>query len=235
MKDKYWIIHVNQVLDGYGKSVLELALSSKKAQRSRGRGFFSTPIESHSSEMVDRLHRMLRHEYRPEEYNNKKEHIMEDDSSTQKIDRMIDVLINRTRGIEGRLSELDELPAEVVRERKLYELGMAFLDAAEHCDVPLGKVYVDEGFGVNFQHPTSKLTALHVSVVGTAVAFSDMLIDSGKCDYLLKDSRGFFAYDLAYKFGKCSDLTYELKKKTLEQAKSRGIKVELCSVLHERK
>lgn len=102
-------------------------------------------------------------------------------------------------------------------EVELFKLGLILIEAAKYNDTPVLKEYLDHDFPINFQDPRSKTTALHRSLP-SAYTFAQMLIESDKCDLLLKDNSGRLAYDVAYEHCYDIDLAEELEEKTIKQA-----------------
>lgn len=221
MKDKYWYAHVDAVIDRSTHSVVEQWLKKEHPRRARRAGFGQSTFDYTPTDIVAELQQSLGKVFQPTEETIKKEDVMEDNEDLKAIDYMVGKLMSSTRSMDR--SVYKDLSQPVARERKLFDLGMIFLESAEYGDTSWSKLYIDEGGPVNFQHPSSKLTALHIAAAEGNQNLSDLLVNSEQCDYLLKESRGYIAFDLAYRFGHCSELTHELELKTIEQAEKDGI------------
>ncbi len=114
----------------------------------------------------------------------------------------------------------------ILSMRPLSRSTCAFFEAAGYNDVPYGKAYIEAGLPVNFQHPVSGKTALHETCAHAVHPdFAYMLLEVEDCDFLLQDKRGRLAYQCAYEFGRSVDLAVEIRKKTLQQASARNVKV----------
>ncbi len=89
---------------------------------------------------------------------------------------------------------------------------------------------------MNFQHPDTGRTALHMictysfetesSFAGQS-EFANMLLDTDDFDLLSTDILDRLAYEMIYRFAPDIDLAERVKGMTLEQAKERGVKVNL--------
>ncbi|MGH1404334.1 MAG: hypothetical protein ACRBDL_08820 [Alphaproteobacteria bacterium] len=229
MGDKDWLVHVEKVLSGKRISALELTFQSKFSnKRKRGFGLSQNADVNEVKHIVDKLLEELQ-EIRDDK---KKDRVMEDFEKAAEIDRMITNLKSVTDGIDMYEAVIDQPKVMSVsgansqRERDIVNLGLILIEAASWNDKEVADAYIDEGFPINFQHPRRNCTALHDAVRCSQTDFAESLMNSGKCDYLLKDNRDQTAYDVAYT--KCSDidLTDELRVKTEEQAKARGLNLD---------
>lgn len=111
------------------------------------------------------------------------------------------------------------------RRDKLISLGGKFLQAAEYGNYKRIQRFVDAGFPVNYQDPSSKLSALHVVAACKARSAFRVLLGSGECDYLLRDKKGRLSSELAFTVGKDFVLSRLLRKKEVKQGKEKGVVV----------
>ncbi len=231
MSNKDWLAHVDAVLDGRIKPILEQIKYNKKPDKPKGRAFRGT-VRSNSEKNIDHLHNQLLLVYRSNEYT-QKEFVMEDELSHKQTDLMITTLFNKfiNQKSQEKYAEMSEdYHPDIMRERKLFILGNEFILSAEHDLVSDGKIMIDAGYSVNFQHPKTMNTALHVAAQMNAFRFARMLVETEKINYLLKNNRSYYPTDYAYKYIKDLDLAEKIKQYTLEQAETEGEKIELYSI-----
>lgn len=103
--------------------------------------------------------------------------------------------------------------------RDFVELGREFLLASRRGVKDKVELFLDLDFPVNFQDPRTLSTALHVAAGSGARATFDLLIESGQCDYLLRDRQGRLASDRSALFHGSAEMTEILIAKEIEQAK----------------
>lgn len=78
------------------------------------------------------------------------------------------------------------------------ETGVEFLRAAENGDRQFFVEYINQGGDVNFQDPMTGQTALHVAA-GTSDKFQiRALVNSGRCNFLIRDRQGKLASEIAF-------------------------------------
>lgn len=119
------------------------------------------------------------------------------------------------------LGAMENLTDEENQERKLFELNMEFLEAADWGDTVLGQALIDAGIDVNFRHPRRGKNALHIAAAQSR-GFTRFLVNTGKCDYLLEDKQGRRPHDLASTFSGDRGLARLLFKKAAQQARTEG-------------
>lgn len=112
---------------------------------------------------------------------------------------------------------------DLSNEQKIFKLGLRWLDATEKNDVALIKTLINDGFPINFQHPEYKEDALHIAAAGNYREIIDLLINTGECDYLLRDARGKLAWNNAEFFGHNEATSTLLLGHTKAQANIEGI------------
>ncbi|MBL3619652.1 MAG: ankyrin repeat domain-containing protein [gamma proteobacterium endosymbiont of Lamellibrachia anaximandri] len=144
-------------------------------------------------------------------------------SSVLIVEKIIHNLAGITTGMSWKGIDMEEMNQEERQERKLFELGMEFIEAAKTCDVPLGQAYIDAGYPVNFIDTRVGGTALHHAAANSAREFVRMLLKSEKCDYLIKDNDGRTAYLVANRYGQDIPVEYVLLRKSIRQAEERGL------------
>lgn len=108
-------------------------------------------------------------------------------------------------------------------ERRLFDLGLDLLDAAETGNARRLADLMADGFPVNFQHPQTLETALHKAGARSHREVVRALIRSGACDYLIQDSDGRFPHHSAEFFGNDPTIERLLVKKARQQAGRDGV------------
>lgn len=224
LNTKIWNTHAKQIIEGLSVSLATLVKkdSSYLIERKPRRGFISVnePVDDFSLYMRNLVSELRNMQHQKGEEIHK--------AMKDVLDKTIDSMIRQTRGLAEKYAIDQEANASILieREKKLLDLGLAFFEAAGYNDVPYGKAYIEAGLPVNFQHPVSGKTALHEACAHAVHPdFAYMLLETDDCDLLLKDKRGRLPYQLAYEFGRSIDLAAEIRKKTLQQASARNVKV----------
>lgn len=190
---KNWRLYRDQIKSGERKSISDLINDEQKSF-----GFLSGSGDILGDLAIDLVIEKLR---QPEQNHEGKDAIMN---------------INKERHIFKE--------ANPDKDERLFELGMEFLEAARCCDEETIKVFIDAGYPVNFQKPSNGMTALHYAAArpcGREVV--RVLVNSGKCDYLLPDGWGWYAHSLSDVGSSDLGITRLLYKKANEQAKKQGL------------
>lgn len=81
------------------------------------------------------------------------------------------------------------------------------------------------GFDVNKPRGKTKETILHIAATRNARDVIRVLIESGKCDYLIRDGHGRLASEKAYLFGRNPALARLLSIKERKQAEKEGVRL----------
>ena len=81
---------------------------------------------------------------------------------------------------------------------------------------------LDQGADVNAQDEHG-MTALHHAAAKGARPCVRLLVASGKCDYLLRDNWGRYAYELAIEWGRDYAVARLLMRKQAQQAHKQGV------------
>lgn len=236
MDTKIWKIHARKIIEG---SAVSLATEMKKngvyviERKPKKRGFVSTTETKDN--FFDYMKNLI-HDLKNQSKHETAESDRSMDEDTAKLDEAIDSLIKQTRGLADKYAQPsgENIPVSVLREQKLLDLGLTFLEAASIGDVSFGKAYIEAGFPVNFQHPKTGRTALHSTCIyrvakvedfASRCEFANMLLDTDDYKLLLPDNSGRLAYEMVYCFGYDFDLADRVKQKTLEQAAEKGVTV----------
>ena len=119
----------------------------------------------------------------------------------------------------------DALLPQLRDDRAMNTLGREFLKAAERGNAPMVGAFIEEGFPANYQDRQSEETALHISAAVRARKVLRVLIESGLCNYLIRDKGGRLASELAYLFGHDPAAARLLGIKECKQAEAQGIKL----------
>ncbi|MEW8185651.1 MAG: ankyrin repeat domain-containing protein [Candidatus Thiodiazotropha endolucinida] len=114
---------------------------------------------------------------------------------------------------------------EAVLQQILPTLSQQFLEAVERGNPETVKIFLDAGIDINYQHPRSGQTALHVAAAAQARQAVRVLLATGKCDFLIRDRLGRLASELAYTHGGDPAVARLLGNKERKQAEELGIKL----------
>lgn len=89
------------------------------------------------------------------------------------------------------------------------------------------KRLLETGVPVNFQHPRTKSTALHIAAAGSNLVAAKMLMENVSLNYLLRDKWNRLAMDNAMFFSIYPEMVDLLASRTKEQAIRDGIDLKL--------
>lgn len=120
---------------------------------------------------------------------------------------------------------LSELAAKEDRIAERY--GEEFLQAAERGDQHFFELYLAFGMPVNYQHPKTGETALHIAARRRARWIVRVLIRRSGVSYLIRDNQGRLASELAHLYGRDGAVTRLLGLKERAQGEKRGTTVAL--------
>lgn len=120
---------------------------------------------------------------------------------------------------------LSELAAQEGRIAERY--GEEFLLAAERGDQHFFELYLAFGMPVNYQHPKTGETALHIAARRRARRIVRVLIQRPNVSYLIRDNQGRLASELAHLYGRDAAVARMLGLKERAQGEERGVTVEL--------
>jgi hypothetical protein len=155
--------------------------------------------------------------------------VMEDNERTTDIKNITEALNARVKDIKVYEQALNtpipkNLPETSKQEAELLKLGFVFLEMAGRNDTVNAQAFIDAGFPVNFQHPRNKNTILHLACRWNGASnMANMLIDTGKCDYLLSNKAKELPYDIAYRFNRDHSLAKRLYIETEEMTSKKGL------------
>lgn len=85
------------------------------------------------------------------------------------------------------------------------------------------KLKIEDGYEDVNEQDEFGMTALHYAAAFGARQCLRVLVNSGKCNYLLKDHRGRYASELAFSCGKDYAVGVLLSKKQIKQAYEQGV------------
>ncbi len=116
---------------------------------------------------------------------------------------------------------------EMTDERKIIELGLEFLKAADQVRPQRFYKLLDAGVPVNFQHPQYLETAIHITCSrNVANALTERLLTHREIDLLLRDQFGRQAWNNAELFGINPELAKRVLDATLKQVEQQQINLE---------
>jgi len=101
------------------------------------------------------------------------------------------------------------------------EFGYLLIQKVQCGDDRLAKKIIEDGANVNVQDERG-MTALHYAAANGARPCLRILVSSGRCDYLIKDNRDLYAFELAIEWGKDYAVARLLGKKQRQQALKEG-------------
>lgn len=107
-------------------------------------------------------------------------------------------------------------------EEKEFDLCVDFQEALKNGDFGRFEELLAMGPSVNFQHPTTKETALHIAARQDSDSAIAALLNHPDIDCLLPDEKGMLAWNHAEFFGISDIFTEKILEKTKEQAEIRG-------------
>ena len=114
-------------------------------------------------------------------------------------------------------------PPKPKTEKRISTVASEFLIAqVKACNADLLQGLIDEGADVNFQDGHG-MTALHHAAARGARPCIRALVNSGKCDYLIKDNENRYAYEIAIEWAKDYAVGRLLAKKQKQQALNEGV------------
>ena len=111
------------------------------------------------------------------------------------------------------------------RDKQLIALGNEFLNAAERGKPATLRGYMQEGFPVTWQDPDTGATALHIVAARQARNALRTILETGGCDFLLRDNRGRLSSEMGYLYGEDVAVARLLRIKERKQAEAQGIEL----------
>lgn len=103
--------------------------------------------------------------------------------------------------VSWHLAPFREVPERRGDLEKNNRIGMDFLAAVEKGDYDYIDHYIASGSDVNFQHPITKQTALHLAAGYGDRTVVRSVIGTGNSEFSLKDNDGKTAADIAFEHG----------------------------------
>ena len=117
----------------------------------------------------------------------------------------------------------DDLLPELRRDKTMNIMGRKFISAAESGNAKIVRCYIEEGFPANWQDPLTGATALHGAAGTRARACVRVLVESGRCDVLLRDKQDRLASEMAFLYGDDPAAARWLRVHERRQAAAKGI------------
>ena len=84
---------------------------------------------------------------------------------------------------------------------RIIGFGAEFIQTAGRGNAEKLQAFIEEGFPVTYQDPMTGETAIHAAAASQARKALRVLLKSKDCDFLLRDSQGRLASELAYLYG----------------------------------
>ena len=82
--------------------------------------------------------------------------------------------------------------------------------------------FLDEGADINIRDEDGMTALHHVAALGSRGCIR-VLVNAGRCDYLIRDNEGRYASDLAIEWGRDAAVGRLLTKHQMRQARERGV------------
>lgn len=117
----------------------------------------------------------------------------------------------------------DSMEGDKGKEEKIFELGMEFLDTVNTGNFDRCMELLNSGVPVNFQHPRTRETALHIAAGNTGWAWIKALNEHKDINFLIRDRQGKLPWDNANFFALDPKLADYLAEKTRAQAARDGV------------
>lgn len=108
-------------------------------------------------------------------------------------------------------------------ERRQFSAGMEFLEAARKGDAAKIREFTTTGFNVNFRHPVSGMTALHLIASGGSKRLLRSLLEDGEPDFLVQDDQDRLPSVVAVAFNSDPAIARYLSYREKKQAQSDGV------------
>lgn len=108
-------------------------------------------------------------------------------------------------------------------ERQIFDLCMALLHATKTARVTEMRELLEAGVPVNFQHPVTKQSALHIAAGCASKSVVDLLVATQRCNFLLRDQYERIPWNMAHFFNPDSSIEKLLLKMTKEQAQRKSV------------
>jgi ankyrin repeat protein len=109
------------------------------------------------------------------------------------------------------------------KDKLRIELGLQVLRAAKKGDYVELRDLLSLGAPVNFVDPVDRATALHYVAAYQARPALRVLLNSGKCDFLVRDWEGRLPSEIAREYGRDRPMARLLLIKEMRQAEAQGI------------
>ena len=148
----------------------------------------------------------------------------DDAGSESDVNKILENLLYRWNEAHGSASkDGGGMEDDKGKEEKIFELCMEFLDTVEKGNYERFMELLNSGIPVNFQHPRTKETALHIAAGNTGWAWARTLAEHKDTNFLIRDRQGKLPMDNANFFALDPKLTDYLAEKTRAQAAREGV------------
>lgn len=146
-----------------------------------------------------------------------------EEAQTQAIERLEKLWLKIHGKDAEAVRKVSTIPESDEQERRIFELGMAFLEAASIANLDQMRELKEAGVPVNFQHPATKATALHITATGTSKDIVEFLVNTGECDYLIQDSFQKIPWENTYFFRSDPEIGQLILEGTKAQAAKESV------------
>lgn len=230
-----WEIHVKHILDGDIEMILSRLLAEANPSDKRRRFLSVSHLDGLSSTESARYLRFRAEISEGGKEEERNASFMDDFEQAQEIDRAIGNIRSYVLQWDGYRELYEKMETTSLgrstggavsdREQELLKLGLVLLQSSRLNDCGVLDVFLENDFPVNFQHPVTARTALHESMAFDCPDFARKLMDSGKCDYLIRAKSGSLACDLGFENMSDLGLVDHLHDATTQEANKNGLDV----------
>lgn len=111
---------------------------------------------------------------------------------------------------------------QLIDKSSIDALNRFLINFTKNCEADAIQAFINSGANVNFQDAQG-MTALHHAAARGARACIRVLVNSGQCDYLIKDNEDRYAFEIAIEWAKDYAVGRLLAKKQKQQAVRQGV------------
>lgn len=131
---------------------------------------------------------------------------------------ILEKMLNLWSDLQTGFDEYEDVEVEKGQEEKVFDLCMEMFHTIKFGKIERFKELVDAQVPVNFQHPKSKETALHMAAGMTAWNWVKVLGEHPDTDFLIRDSFGRLPWNTAEYFALDTETAEYILEKTKAQA-----------------
>ena len=149
--------------------------------------------------------------------------VPETEAQSARIHKLLDLWLRIYGKDAAAMKEEFSTSSPDQQERRIFELGMALLEAARTARVDEIKELLGAGVPINFPHPVNGQTVAHIVASGASIGIAKFIVDTDQCDYLIRDRLGKQPWNNAAFFNPDPEVAELFLLKTKEQAQREGV------------